>query len=53
MAPSTQKQWTVQGKEGFDSLKYASDAAIPKIGENDVLVKCTPIRPPESPSQLC
>lgn len=47
MAPSTQKQWTVQGKEGFDSLKYASDAAIPKIAENDVLVKCTsPPRPP-------
>ena len=40
MAPSTQKQWTVQGKTGFDALKYATDASIPSIGENDVLVKC-------------
>lgn len=41
MAPSTQKQWTVEGNTGFDSLKYKSDAPIPKLGENDVLVKCT------------
>ncbi|KAL4810943.1 hypothetical protein BDV18DRAFT_150008 [Aspergillus unguis] len=39
MAPSTQKQWSVQDlKSDFDGLKY-SDAAVPKPGDNDVLVK--------------
>lgn len=39
MAPSTQKQWSVQDlKHDFDGLKY-SDAAVPKVGDNDVLVK--------------
>jgi len=45
MAPSTQKQWTVQGKTGFDALKYATDAAVPSVGENDVLVKCEYLSP--------
>ena len=39
--PSTQKQWTVADtKSGFDGLKLATDAAVPQIGEKDVLVKC-------------
>lgn len=37
--PSTQKQWTVADTNGFDGLKLATDAPVPKIGEKDVLVK--------------
>jgi len=37
--PSTQKQWVISGQEGFDSLKFQTDAPIPKVGENEVLVK--------------
>jgi hypothetical protein len=53
--PSTQKQWTVAETNGFDGLKLATDAAVPKVGEKDVLVKCkymnicqclTPLRRP-------
>ncbi|KAH7068905.1 alcohol dehydrogenase [Paraphoma chrysanthemicola] len=39
MAPTTTKQWTVQGKDGFESLKFNEKAQIPEIGEKDVLVK--------------
>jgi hypothetical protein len=39
MAPSTTKQWTVEGKNGFDALKYNESASIPEIGDKDVLVK--------------
>jgi len=39
MAPSTTKQWTVQGKSGFDALKFDEAAQIPEIGDKDVLVK--------------
>ncbi|KAF2854072.1 NAD(P)-binding protein [Plenodomus tracheiphilus IPT5] len=39
MSPSTTKQWTVEGKSGFDSLKLNESASIPKIGDKDVLVK--------------
>ncbi|KAH8203575.1 hypothetical protein TruAng_002323 [Truncatella angustata] len=39
MAPSTMKQWTIVDKEhDFDGLKY-EDADVPKVGENEVLVK--------------
>ncbi|KAL4950686.1 hypothetical protein BDW69DRAFT_171527 [Aspergillus filifer] len=39
MAPSTQKQWSVNNTEqDFDSLKF-EDAQVPTVGENDVLVK--------------
>lgn len=38
MAPSTTKQWTVEGKNGFDSLKFHEKAQIPSLGEKDVLV---------------
>ena len=39
MAPTTTKAWTVQGKDGFDSLKFNEQAQIPEIGDKDVLVK--------------
>jgi hypothetical protein len=39
MAPSTTKQWTVEGKDGFDGLKFDESAKIPEIGDNEVLVK--------------
>lgn len=39
MAPSTNKQWTVQGKDGFDSLKWDEKAPVPSIGDKEVLVK--------------
>ncbi|KAL2802435.1 hypothetical protein BJX63DRAFT_426070 [Aspergillus granulosus] len=39
MAPSSQKQWSVLNAEkDFDGLKY-DDAPVPKVGENEVLVK--------------
>lgn len=38
MAPSKTKQWTVEGKTGFDSLKYHDKADIPTLGDHDVLV---------------
>lgn len=39
MSPSTMKQWVVEDKEhDFDGLVY-KDAAVPKVGENEVLVK--------------
>lgn len=38
MAPSTTKQWTVEGKSGFDSLKFNEKADIPTLGDHDVLV---------------
>ncbi|KAK7188216.1 hypothetical protein DPSP01_001761 [Paraphaeosphaeria sporulosa] len=39
MAPSTTKQWTIQGKEGFESLKWDEKAPVPSLGDKDVLVK--------------
>lgn len=38
MVPSTTKQWTVTGKNGFDSLSYNEKAEIPQLGDHDVLV---------------
>ena len=38
MAPTTTKQWTIQGRNGFDSLQFNEKADIPKLGENEVLV---------------
>ncbi|KAK9418890.1 hypothetical protein SUNI508_07662 [Seiridium unicorne] len=38
-APSTIKQWVIKGTENdFDGLKY-EDASVPKVGDNEVLVK--------------
>ncbi|KAI0179696.1 NAD(P)-binding protein [Hypoxylon sp. FL1284] len=39
MAPASMKQWSVTGSQkGFDGLEYV-DAPVPKVGDNDVLVK--------------
>ncbi|TKA25245.1 hypothetical protein B0A50_05943 [Salinomyces thailandicus] len=35
----TQKQWTVVGKTGFDSLQLNESASVPALGDKDVLVK--------------
>jgi len=37
--PKQAKSWTVQGKEGFDSLQLKSDAAISEPSDYEVLVK--------------
>ncbi|KAF2744186.1 alcohol dehydrogenase [Sporormia fimetaria CBS 119925] len=39
MAPQTMRQWTVEGKDGFDSLKLNEKAKVPELGDKDVLVK--------------
>jgi len=39
MAPTTAKQWTVEGKNGFESLKLNEKAPVPSVGDKDVLVK--------------
>jgi hypothetical protein len=39
MAPSTTRQWKVEGKDGFESLKFDEKAPVPDLGDNDVLVK--------------
>lgn len=39
MAPSTTKQWTVNGTSGFDALKFDESAKVPEVGDKDVLVK--------------
>jgi hypothetical protein len=33
------KQWKVTGKGGFDDLKLEENAAIPDVGDKEVLVK--------------
>ncbi len=38
MAPSTTKQWSIVGQDGFDSLKFEEKAEIPNLGDHDVLV---------------
>ncbi len=38
MAPSTTKQWNIQGQGSFDCLKFNDKAEIPKLGDHDVLV---------------
>ncbi|KAF2019113.1 GroES-like protein [Aaosphaeria arxii CBS 175.79] len=37
--PKTQKQWTLEGKRGIDSLTWNDQAPVPEVGEYDVLVK--------------
>jgi hypothetical protein len=39
MAPSTTKAWSVQGKDGFESLKFNEQAKVPEVGDKDVLIK--------------
>ncbi|KAG8527419.1 uncharacterized protein KY384_007571 [Bacidia gigantensis] len=36
--PSTTKQWTVNGKDGFSSFQFHEKAPLPPLGDNDVLV---------------
>ncbi|KAF7947585.1 hypothetical protein EAE96_008669 [Botrytis aclada] len=37
--PKTTKTWRIEGLNGFDSLKYDTQATLPELGANDVLVK--------------
>ncbi|KAJ8060650.1 hypothetical protein OCU04_010957 [Sclerotinia nivalis] len=37
--PKTTKVWRVQGQDGFHCLEYDTQAALPALGDNDVLVK--------------
>ncbi|CZS88733.1 hypothetical protein WAI453_010638 [Rhynchosporium graminicola] len=37
--PKTTKAWTVEGKNGFESLKFNNEAPIPDLSDNEVLVK--------------
>ncbi|KAI9885906.1 MAG: hypothetical protein M1823_002279 [Watsoniomyces obsoletus] len=39
MAPQTTKQWKIEGRNGFDSLKFYESVEIPALGDHDVLVK--------------
>lgn len=39
MAPSTTKQWTIEGTSGFEDLKFHDKAPVPKLGARDVLVR--------------
>jgi NADPH:quinone reductase-like Zn-dependent oxidoreductase len=36
--PKTTKAWTVNGKNGFDSLKL-SEVPVPEVSDHEVLVK--------------
>lgn len=38
MLPSITSQWTVEGKNGFDSLKPNEKASIPELGDTECLV---------------
>ncbi|EPE24337.1 NAD(P)-binding Rossmann-fold containing protein [Glarea lozoyensis ATCC 20868] len=35
--PKTTKSWTVQGSDGFESLKFSKDTPIPEISDYEVL----------------
>ena len=37
--PEYMKAWTVQGMNGFDSLKLNEKVAVPKVSDHEVLVK--------------
>lgn len=37
--PKTNKAWFVQGKNGFDSLEFNTEAPIPEVSDYEVLVK--------------
>merc|ERR1711939_610251 len=36
--PKTTKAWTVEGQDGFESLKLNNEAPIPDLFDNEVLV---------------
>lgn len=33
------KAWTVEGKDGFESLKFNRKGSVPELGQHDVLVR--------------
>ncbi|KAH7355055.1 hypothetical protein BKA65DRAFT_475521 [Rhexocercosporidium sp. MPI-PUGE-AT-0058] len=37
--PKTTKAWTIQGQNGFESLKLNNEVPIPALSDNEVLVK--------------
>jgi len=37
--PKTGKSWTIEGKDGFESLKLNKEAPVPKISDYEVLVR--------------
>lgn len=37
--PKTGKSWTVEGQDGFESLKFNKEAKVPEISDYEVLVK--------------
>lgn len=37
--PKTHKAWTVEGKDGFESLKLNKEAPVPQPSDYEVLVK--------------
>lgn len=37
--PKTTKAWTIEGQDGFESLKLNNEAPIPALSDNEVLVK--------------
>ena len=36
---ATMKQWKATGKGGFEDLKLEENAAMPEVGDKDVLLK--------------
>jgi NADPH:quinone reductase-like Zn-dependent oxidoreductase len=38
-APKTTKAWTIQGFNGFNSLKLNEKVAVPEVSDYEVLVK--------------
>jgi hypothetical protein len=40
------QQWTVEGKDGFESLKFNESAPVPELGDRDVLVKSELLQEP-------
>lgn len=37
--PKTAKTWTVEGRTGYDNLKFHKDTPVPQVGDYEVLVK--------------
>jgi NADPH:quinone reductase-like Zn-dependent oxidoreductase len=37
--PETMKAWTIEGKTGFDNLKFNPKAPVPEPSDYEVLVK--------------
>jgi NADPH:quinone reductase-like Zn-dependent oxidoreductase len=42
-APKTTPQWTIEGTNGFDSLKFDESAKLPQLGDHDCLVQINAI----------